>query len=64
MSLTEILEQFPKLTEQERETLREALDLDKEEDEAIDEGIRSIEQEPAISWLELERQIQQKHGWQ
>jgi hypothetical protein len=64
MSLTEILEELPKLTEHERQTIREALDLDKDEDQAIDEGIRSLEQEPAISWQELDQLIQQKHGWQ
>ena len=32
MSLAEILHELPKLTEQERETIRHALDLQKEED--------------------------------
>jgi hypothetical protein len=63
MSLAEILEELPKLTEEERERIREALDLDKEEDRAIDEGIRSLNEEPTIAWEDLDQQIQQKHGW-
>ena len=63
MSLAEILEELPKLTEQERETIRNALDLQKEEDQAIDEGFRSLEQEPLIPWPEVDRQIRKKHGW-
>jgi hypothetical protein len=63
MSLAEILDQLPKLTEQERETIRKALDLQKEEDEAIDEGFQSLAQEPPVAWPDVDRQIQQKHGW-
>ena len=63
MSLAGILDKLAKLTEQERETIRHALDLQKEEDQAIDEGFRSLEQEPPIPWPEVDRQIRQKHGW-
>jgi hypothetical protein len=48
MSLAEILKELPKLTEEEREKMREVLDLDKEEDQAIDEGIRSLREEAPI----------------
>jgi hypothetical protein len=64
MSLEEILEQLPKLTEAEREIIRENLDRDTEEDEAIDEGIRSLNQEPTITWEALDNQLRQKHGWE
>jgi len=63
MSLTDILEELPKLTEDERQRIREALDLDKEEDQAIDEGIRSLNEEPTVTWEQLDQQIKQKHGW-
>jgi hypothetical protein len=63
MSLAEILKELPNLTEEERETIRAALDIQKEEDDAIDEGFQSLCEEPQVSWAELNRQIREKHGW-
>jgi len=39
------------------------LDIQKEEDNAIDEGFQSLSEEPQVSWAELNRQIREKHGW-
>jgi hypothetical protein len=63
MSLAEILKELPNLTEEERETIREALDVQKEEENAIDEGFQSLSEEPQVSWAELNRRIREKHGW-
>jgi len=66
MSFDEILEELPKLTTEEKKRLRELLNSElswaEEEEQAIDEGIRSREEGPSISWEELDRQIRGKHG--
>jgi len=66
MSFDEILEELPKLTTEEKKRLRELLDAElswtEEEEQAIEEGIRSREEGPSISWEELDRQIRGKYG--
>jgi hypothetical protein len=66
MSFEKILEELPKLTTEEKKQLRELLDSQlswtEEEEQAIEDGIRSREEGPSISWEELDRRIREKHG--
>ncbi|MBV8176157.1 MAG: hypothetical protein JO151_16565 [Verrucomicrobia bacterium] len=67
MSREEILEELPKLTAEEKRQLRDLLDSllpwTEEEEQAIEEGIRSREEGPGFSSEELDRQIRGKHGF-
>ena len=67
MSFEEILEELPKLTSEEKRRLRDLLDSElpwtSEEEQAIEERIRSREEGPGLSWEELDRQIRGKHGF-
>jgi hypothetical protein len=65
MSFEEIVEELPKLTAEEKERLRQLLNSElswTEEEQAIDEGIRSREEKPSMPWGELVRQIRDKFG--
>jgi hypothetical protein len=64
MSFAEILAELPQLTDQERQALLEQLQLQKEEDEAIEVGLCSLEEEPTISWTELRAEMKSKYGWE
>ena len=67
MSFDEILEALPKLTTEEKKRLRELLDSElswtEEEEQAIEEGLRSLKEEPTMTFEELDRQISEKFGW-
>jgi hypothetical protein len=64
MSFDEIVEQVPKLTGEERDALRSYLDqYEAMENDAIDEGLRSLKEEPTITFEELDRRISEKFGW-
>jgi hypothetical protein len=64
MSFDEIVEEVPKLTGEERDALRSYLDqYEAMENEAIDEGLRSLKEEPMITFEELDRRISEKFGW-
>ena len=66
MSFDEILEELPKLTTEEKKRLRELLDSElswAEEEQAIEEGLRSLKEEPTITFEELDRRISEKFGW-
>jgi len=67
MSFDEILEELPKLTTEEKKRLRELLDSElswtEEEEQAIEEGLRSLKEEPTMTFEELDRQISEKFGW-
>jgi hypothetical protein len=65
MSITEILEELPKLSVEELDVVRRKLDelhgsVDEETPEllaAIDEGIRSLREEPTSTLEEMEKRI-------
>ena len=61
MSFDKILEELPKLTREEKKQLRELLDSElswtEEEEQAIEEGLRSLKEEPTITFEELDRRI-------
>ena len=64
MSFDEIVEQVPKLSVEERDALRSYLDqYEAMENDAIDEGLRSLKEEPTITFEELDRRISEKFGW-
>jgi len=64
MSFDEIVEEVPKLTGEERDALRSYLDqYEAMENDAIDEGLRSLKEEPTITFEELDRRISEKFGW-
>ncbi len=67
MSFDEILEELPKLTTEEKKRLRELLDSElswaEEEEQAIEDGLRSLKEEPTITFEELDRRISEKFGW-
>jgi hypothetical protein len=68
MSFDEILEELPKLTTEEKKRLRELLDsepswTEEEEEQAIEEGLRSLKEEPTMTFEELDRLISEKFGW-
>ena len=67
MSFDEILEELPKLTTEEKKRLRELLDSElswtEEEEQAIEEGLRSLKEEPTMTFEELDRRISEKFGW-
>jgi hypothetical protein len=53
-----------KLTGEERDALRSYLDqYEAMENDAIDEGLRSLKEEPTITFEELDRRISEKFGW-
>ena len=60
MSFEEILEELPKLTSEEKRRLRDLLDSEllwtEEEEQAIEEGIRSQQESPNITWEDLDQQ--------
>jgi hypothetical protein len=66
MSFEEIVEELPKLTTEEKERLRQLLNTElswtEEEEQAIDEGIRSREEAASAPWEELDRQLRDKFG--
>ena len=66
MSFDQILEELPKLTAEEKRKLRDLLDSElswaPEEEDVIEEGIRSREEGPSLSWEALDQQIREKHG--
>jgi hypothetical protein len=48
----------------ERDALRSYLDqYEAMENDAIDEGLRSLKEEPTITFEELDRRISEKFGW-
>ena len=61
MSFEEIVEELPKLTADEKERLRQLLDSElswtEAEEQAIDEGIRSREEGPSMSWEKLDGRL-------
>ena len=67
MSFEEILEELPKLTSEEERRLRDLLDSEllwtEEEEQAIEEGLRSLKEEPTMTFEELDRLISEKFGW-
>jgi hypothetical protein len=64
MSFNEIVEEVSKLTGEERDALRSYLDqYEAMENDAIDEGLRSLKEEPTITFEELDRRISEKFGW-
>ena len=67
MSFEEILEELPKLTSEEKRRLRDLLDSEllwtEEEEQAIEEGLRSLKEEPTMTFEELDRRISEKFGW-
>jgi hypothetical protein len=68
MSFDQILQELPKLTTEEKKRLRELLDsellwTEEEEEQAIEEGLRSLKEEPTITFEELDRRISEKFGW-
>lgn len=64
MSFGEIVEEVPKLTGEERDALRSYLDqYEVLENEVIDEGLRSLKEEPTITFEDLDRKISEKFGW-
>jgi hypothetical protein len=38
--------------------------LQKEEDKAIEDGIRFLEEEPTITWGELHAELKEKFAWE
>lgn len=66
MSLDQILEELPKLTADEKKRLWSVLESELswsvEEEQVIEEGVRSREAGPSIAWENLDRQIREKHG--
>jgi hypothetical protein len=62
----EIVEELPKLTIEEKERLRQLLNSElswtEEEEQAIDEAIRSREEQPSTPCEELDRQLRDKFG--
>jgi hypothetical protein len=67
MSFDQILEELPKLTAEEKRQLRDLLDSElswtPEEEDIIEEGIRSREEAPSLSWEALDERIREKHGF-
>jgi hypothetical protein len=63
MSFEEIAEELPKLTTEEKERLRQFLNTElswtEEEEQAIDEGIRSREEAASAPWEVLDRQLRE-----
>jgi hypothetical protein len=66
MSFEEIVEKLPKLTVEEKERLRQLLDSElswtEAEEQAIDEGISSREEEPSMPWEELDQRLRDEFG--
>jgi hypothetical protein len=66
MSFEEIVEELPKLRTEEKERLCQLLNTElswtEEEEQAIDEGIRSREEAPSTPWEELDRRLRDKFG--
>jgi hypothetical protein len=61
MSFEEIIEELPKLRADEKERLRRLLDSElswtEAEEQTIDEGIRSREEGPSVSWEKLDGRL-------
>jgi hypothetical protein len=66
MRLSEIIEELPKLTTEEKKQLRDLLDSDlswsQEEEEILEEGLRSRGEEPMVPWEELKRRLLEKYS--
>jgi hypothetical protein len=71
MSTTEILDQLPRLTPEEREAVRARLDdldatapLSPEEKRLVDERVAAYRQNPGagVSWAAAEADIRKQHG--
>ena len=72
MSLTEILQELPKLTDQERDELlvyllewKDSSDIEETPEllAAIDEGTWSAENDPMSSLEDVKKRLEEKWGW-